>query len=424
MISTRAPAARDGSIAAQLSVEAGAVTRGALADERPLAASLAAGGLRMALAGGGTGGHIVPGLHLLAHAHAASRDLPRALDDVVWFTSGRAVEERVLASALAQRAGRDFERVVLPLEPAGGGAPSRAALALRTPPAVWTARRALVRHRSQVLLGLGGFTSLPAVIAARSLGIPVALLEINAEPGSATRWLARHAARVLHAWPATWNRAVLDARGKNAEVHRWIGPPLAPEFARPEPSDAERERARAALGFSSTRPLLVVLGGSQGSSALNQFLRTHAPALVAHGVQVLHQTGPGKLDEGAPPFSGYRAVEYLDPVAPTLVAATLVLTRGGASTLAEIAALRRPALVVPYPNHKDQHQVRNAEALGAGVRIVSESELGIGLRQQITELAGDASEFERARMSAALRAAVPLDAALRLYAELARIARA
>lgn len=427
MISTRTRSARDGTSSPHPSAENAADSRREPAPGVS-ARTRVAGGLRLALAGGGTGGHILPGLHLLAHAQAGHARLPRALDDVLWFTSGRAVEDRVLRGALQQSPRIPFERVVLPLEPEGGGAPSRGALVLRTLPAVLCARRALVHHRSQVLLGLGGFTSLPAVLAARSLGIPVALLEINAQPGSATRWLSRSAERVLHAWPSTWKRAIAGGNPRRGDVHRWIGPPLSPAFTSRAPGEPHEvpetsARARAELGFQPARPLLLVLGGSQGSGALNRFMRTHAPALVADGLQVLHQTGPGKLAEAAASFSGYRAVEYLDPVAAALIAATLVLTRGGASTLAEIAALRRPAVVVPYPHHGDHHQERNAEELGLGVRIVSESRLGTALRQELTHLASDAGREERERMSEALRAAVPLDGAARLYAELASIAR-
>ncbi len=431
MISTRTQNTRAGSSRVRPSIEDAfdpAPRETASFDARPGASA----GLRLALAGGGTGGHILPGLHLLAHARsegaggAGGARLPRALDDVLWFTSGRAVEDRVMSGTCMDGRDARFERVSLPLEPEGGGAPSRSVLALRTPPAILRARRALRRHGSQVLLGLGGFTSLPSVIAARSLGIPVALLEINAEPGSATRWLARYATRVLHAWPSTWKRAVAGGDPHRAEVHRWIGPPLAPAFTENLSTEEDRGAslsARADLGFDPDRALLLVLGGSQGSSALNRFVSTHAPALVAGGVQVLHQTGPGKLGEAAAPFSGYRALEYLDPVAPALRAATLVLSRGGASTLAEIAALRRPAIVVPYPHHADRHQERNAHELGSGVRIVPESRLGTTVRQELAELASDTGRAERERMSDAMRAAVPLDAAARLYGELAAIAR-
>jgi UDP-N-acetylglucosamine--N-acetylmuramyl-(pentapeptide) pyrophosphoryl-undecaprenol N-acetylglucosamine transferase len=380
-------------------------------------------GLRLALAGGGTGGHIVPGLHLLAHVRA--RDTAR-IDDLVWFTSGRAVEERVMSSARA--ASLALERVALPLEPEGGGAPSRAALLVRTPRAFARARSALRRHRSDVLLGLGGFTALPAVLAARSLGIPVALLEVNARRGAATRWLARFSQRVLHAWPSTLPERDRDSDRRDLrsepDLHDvWIGPPLAPEFQRAAHARDASERARAELGFDPERPLLVVLGGSQGALALNGFVRAHAPALVAHGLQVLHQTGPRKLGEGCPPFSGYRPVEWVDPVERALAAATLVLCRGGASTLAEIAAMRAPAIVVPYPHHVDRHQEHNARELGAGVRILPEQHLGLALRDEIARLCGPLGARELDDMRAALALAMPVDGSERLWLELLALAR-
>lgn len=400
--------------------------------------------LRLAFAGGGTGGHLVPGLHVLAAARARGG---AQVEDLVWFTSGRAVEERVLArldeyvaSADAganhivaateprvatqrsvatenRRAHTRVERVALVLEPEGGGAPSRSTLVLRTPRAVSVARRALVAHRSEVLLALGGFTGLPAVLAARSLGIPVALLEVNAHAGAATRWLARFAQRVFHAWPVTH----AAARGN---AHVWTGPPLAPEFTRGALPAEVSERARAELGFDPARPLLAVLGGSQGAAGLNTFVRVHGPALLASGVQVLHQTGPGRLTEALPALSGYRAVEYVDPAWRALAAATVVLCRGGASTLAEVAALRRPAFVVPYPHHKDQHQEKNARELGAGVEIVPESALGLATRDALIALCAPGGAAERARRSDALARAVPTDAAARIFDELCALASA
>lgn len=385
----------------------------------PVRAPASTAHLRLALAGGGTGGHLVPGLHVLEHA--ATRG---GLADLVWFTSGREVEERVLARLGERAAPTPVERVVLELEPRGGGAPSRARLVLRTPPSVMAARIALVRHRPDVLLALGGFTCLPAVIAARSLGIPVALLEINAARGAATRWLSRFAARVFHAWSAT----VPEGARIDAEIgfgaHRVVGPPLSNAFARGA-VDAPRARAaRAELGFAPERPLLVVLGGSQGALGLNRFVREHAPSLLVQGVQILHQTGPARAGESARALPGYRSLEYVEGMHAALAAATLALTRGGASTLAEIAALRLPALVVPYPHHADRHQERNARVFGPGLRIVEERALGAEFAGELARLCGPGGDEERQRMRAALAAAVPLDAAERLCDGLLELARA
>jgi UDP-N-acetylglucosamine--N-acetylmuramyl-(pentapeptide) pyrophosphoryl-undecaprenol N-acetylglucosamine transferase len=366
--------------------------------------------VRLALAGGGTGGHVVPGLHLLEHLRA--RAAPP--EDVLWFSAGRAVEGRVLARLDAHPGEFPLERVVLALEPGASGAPSFARLCARTPLETMRARRALARHGSDVLLALGGYTVLPAVLAARALGIPVVLLEINSVPGKATRALAGLAERVVHAWPAS-----VPPKSRR---HECFGPPLAPPFLRAPADAGGGARARAVLGFQADQPLLLVLGGSQGAAGLNRFLAREARAFVTQGIQVLHQTGPGRREEGAGELAGYRAVEYLDEVADALDAATLVLCRGGASTLAEIAARARPALVVPYPHHADRHQEQNALALGAGVRVVPEERLDAALVGTIARLVGPAGARERAAMSRALEQAMPRDGVVRLADELLLVA--
>jgi len=368
------------------------------------------GGLRLAFAGGGTGGHIVPGLHLLSELER-SEGGPA---DLVWFHSGRAVEERVLRGLEGTAANNVLERVVLKLEPAGGGAPVLARLALRLPAETLRARGALKRHRAQVLIGLGGFTTAPAVLAARSLGIPVALLEINAVAGRATRRLAPLCKRIYHAWSGTLP-AVPNAR----DLH--TGAPLAPDFMRAD--DASRSTARTALGVPLEQALLVVLGGSQGAQGLNQFLRAFAPKLVEAGARILHQVGPGRLAERASDVPGYEAVEYIDDVPRALTAADLVLCRGGASTLAEIGAVGTPAWVVPYPHHTDRHQERNARELGAGVRIVQEADLTAAACEALIRALGAEGEAERGRMRAALAATLPQGAAARILADLRTLVR-
>jgi UDP-N-acetylglucosamine:LPS N-acetylglucosamine transferase len=302
--------------------------------------------------------------------------------------------------------------VVLRLEPEGGGAPTWTRLAVHTAPAVRRARAALVAQRSEIVLGLGGFTCLPAVLAARSLGLPVALFEINAVPGRATRLLAPLAQRVFHAWP--------PPAGNPRE--RWTGPPLSAAFCAGPPDEARTREARRAEGFRAGAPLLLVLGGSQGARALNQFVARHVDLFARRGISVLHQTGPGRLSEGAFEREGYRRVEYLRDVARALSAATLVLCRGGASSLAEIGALARPACVVPYPHHKDRHQERNALRLGAGVRIVPEGRLDESMARELARLCGPEGVFEREPMSQALAGVVPLDGAARMWRELVALA--
>ncbi len=349
----------------------------------------------------------MPGLHLVARALCGAG--APALDDVLWFTSGRPVEDRVLAEVPSELC---WERVKLGLEPKRGGAPSKLRLLTRTPSSVVAARRALKRHRSQALLGLGGFTTLPAALAARSLGLPIALLEINAAPGQATRVLSHLSRRVFHAWSATL------PGGHESTRHRSCGAPVAPEVVAARLDDPQKATARAALGFDPERPLLLVLGGSQGAGSLNRFVREHAGRWIAAGSQVLHQCGPGRTDELEVALEGLRVEPYIAPIAPALAAASVVLCRGGASTLAEVAAACVPAWVVPYPDHSDMHQERNARELERGVRIVADEALDGELALELENSLGPQGAATRDRMRQALAAHSSHDAALKILVEL------
>ncbi len=368
--------------------------------------------LSLAFAGGGTGGHVVPGLHVLSQL----RKRRVVLDRVLWFGAGRAIEDRVFDAAGATLKGLVLERVTLALEPPSSGAPSLARVCLRSLPETRRALASLRSHQSQVLVGLGGYTSLPAVLAARRLGVPSVLVEINAVRGKATRWMAPFATRVVHAWPAS-----LPARP--SPRHVWFGPPLSSEFSAGPASEEEARAARAALGFAPDRALLLVLGGSQGALALNRFCRTFAPRLAEAGIQVLHQTGPGRRGEGPEERPGISTREYLDDVPRALRAATAVLCRGGASTLAEVAALARPALVVPYPHHRDRHQEKNARSLGDGVQLVPEERLGAAFCEELVCFLGARGEELRSEMSRALARSFPRDGADRLCDQILALAR-
>lgn len=356
--------------------------------------------MRLAFAGGGTGGHIAPGRRVLE----ALADHEERLVDLVWFTSGRAVEDRALQGLEGELGEASFERVVGRMEPAGGGAPGRARVAARLAPEVWSARRALRRHGSEVLLGLGGSSALAPVLAARTLGIPCAWLEVNTVSGRATRALAPLCRRVWHAWETTMTGRVGE------EV---VGPPLEARLFRGL-GEPELRATRESLGFGSGAPLLVVLGGSQGALGLNRFLEEHAGALVEGGLCILHQCGPGRTGEGARDLEGYRAVEYIDDVPAVLGAADLALARAGASTVAEIGAARLPAVFVPHPASPDRHQHRNAELLGEGARVLEEEELTAEFAAELIRLTGPEGLGERAAMREVLAGKVPSEGAERV----------
>ena len=368
-------------------------------------------GLRLAISGGGTGGHIVPGLHLLEHLRESSDDL----GDLVWFGSGRGVEERVLKHLPARTGRVPVEVLSLALEPPSGGAPNWVGLAVRTAPSVQRVRQALRAHRTQVVLGLGGFVTAPVALAARSLGIPMALLEINSVVGKANQWLSPLCQRVYHAWEGTVPIGASDR-------HLHMGPPVSPRLE-PTNGESSRSAAKDCLGFAVERPLLVVLGGSQGAQAINQVLAVGSGTLIEKGISILHQVGPGKLAQAAESQSDfYRAVEYVDEMDLALRAAHLVICRGGASTMAEVAAVQTPAWVVPYTHHRDNHQEHNARQLGDGVRVVQESTLADVL-PELPGFMGERGAAERERMRRALRRCLPRNAARLILDDLERLAR-
>ena len=353
--------------------------------------------MRLAFAGGGTGGHIAPGRRVL-------EALDERPTDLVWFTSGRAVEDRALTGLEESLGDAGWERVKGKIEPPEGGAPGLARIARRLLPEVWSARKKLKEHESQFLLGLGGFSALAPVLAARSLGIPCGWLEVNTVSGRATRALAPLCQQVWHAWEET-------SRGTSAD--EVVGPPLAAElFLEGDPEEAKA--TREGLGFDPERPLLVILGGSQGALGLNRFIASHAQAIVDGGLSVLHQCGPGRTGEGAGALESYQAVEFIEDVPRLLAAAELALARSGASTVAELGAARLPAVFVPHPASPDRHQHRNAALLGAGARVVDERDLDESCAQLLIQLGGAAGAEERAQMRAVLNGKVPHDGAGRV----------
>jgi len=205
------------------------------------------------------------------------------------------------------------------------------------------------------LVGFGGFTSTPLVLAGRLLGVPVALHESNRVPGLAIRALGRFARRVY--LPPGINLSSI-----REVATRHVGLPVRREFVRQSPGEA-----RVELGLDPQQKVLVVLGGSQGSGVLNDWMRTELASLASAGVQVYGVTGLGKGSEGVtmlPSKLGVpvrtESVVFSDRVAQLLSAADLVVSRAGAGTLAELIRCETPAILVPFPEAADDHQRANA----------------------------------------------------------------
>lgn len=294
------------------------------------------------LAGGGTAGHTSP---LIATAERLADLDPTGR--ITCIGTPRGLENRVIPEA-----GLALELVPpVPL-------PRKPTLDLLKVPfrlndAVRQARRIIRGAGAEVVVGFGGYVSMPAYLAARSLGLPVVLHEQNAVPGIANKVAARFARVVAVTFPGTpLPRATV------------VGMPLRKPIAQLD-RDASRPDALAALGLSGERPVLLVSGGSQGARSINIATADARERLLAAGVDVVHVLGPKNITDQdvvvADEATGARYIPlaYVDRMELAYAAADLMLARSGAGTVMETAAVGLPCVFVPLP-HGNGEQARNA----------------------------------------------------------------
>jgi UDP-N-acetylglucosamine--N-acetylmuramyl-(pentapeptide) pyrophosphoryl-undecaprenol N-acetylglucosamine transferase len=346
--------------------------------------------MRVVIAGGGTGGHLYPGI-------AVARELLRRSPDarITFAGTARGIESRVVP-----REGFELDT----LRSAGLKATSAAARIrglLLIPLSGLDAWSIVSRRKPDLVIGVGGYSSGPVVLVAALRRIPTLLLEQNAVPGLTNRLLARavSAAAVTFASTAAYF-------GRRAFV---AGNPVRAEFLSENPVPADR-----AAGPSR----ILIFGGSQGAHAINVAMVEAAAQLAAHpgGMAITHQTGERDLELVR---DGYRRAGLEARVEPFLFAmdreiasADLVVCRAGATTIAELTASGRPSLLVPLPTAADDHQRKNAEVLAASgaAEIIEQAHLtGAVAAGRIGALLGDPARL--ARMSAAARALARPDAA-------------
>jgi UDP-N-acetylglucosamine--N-acetylmuramyl-(pentapeptide) pyrophosphoryl-undecaprenol N-acetylglucosamine transferase len=319
--------------------------------------------------GGGTGGHLYPAL-ALAQALEARRPDVRAH----FVGARRGIEARVLPA-------RGVPHTLLPVEGLRRGGGLAGVFAnLRIGGALVGTLVRLGREmrelRPALVVVTGGYAGGPAGIVANLLRIPLALQEQNAVPGMTIRVLARRARQVHLAFPEA--RTQLPARARSRA--RISGNPVRP----PEP--VARAEAAAAFGLDPERPVVLVVGGSQGSRALNEavveLVRAGGAAELPDGAQLLWATGPTHLRAvrealgGDPP--GVHAVGYIDAMPVALSLAQVAVSRAGAMGTSEFLAWGIPSILVPLPTAAADHQTRNARALeeaGAAL-VIPETELG------------------------------------------------
>lgn len=301
--------------------------------------------MRILLAGGGTGGHVIPAI-------AIAQELQKQYGaEVLFIGTARGIENRLVPAA------------GFPLKLIEVGTLNRVSLAtklktaIRLPAAIWEARRLLSEFRPDVVIGVGGYASGPAMMAAVLKGLPTLVFEPNIVPGFANRVVAR------------WVSAAAVHFEETAQYFRRAkvtGVPVRQAFFEiaPKPTGAD--------------PTLLVFGGSQGARAINRVVIDSVATLLQRvpGICVVHQTGERDYNEAHTAYAALGGVveahRFIDNMPERFASADLVLCRSGASTVAEITAAGKPAVFVPFPRAADDHQKRNAEALeraGAAVTL-------------------------------------------------------
>lgn len=311
--------------------------------------------MRVVITGGGTGGHIYPGIAIaeaLAERDAAIR---------VLFVGAGGLESR-----LVPLEGFDFRRVAVRPFPRRLSIAAPWAIAV-TGFGMLQAIAILRQYRPQVVVATGGYAAAPVGSAAALLRVPLVVQEQNLHPGATNRILGRWACRVSVPHAA----AAAHFPGKAVVT----GVPV-----RRRALGGDRGRGLRRFGLEEGRLTVLVLGGSQGARSLNAVTVELVGLLAGGQVQILHQTGKNheewvrtRIREAGPPAVRYVAVAYIDDIADAYVCADVVICRAGAGTLAEVTAHGLPAILIPYPFAARGHQEANArvlEAAGAAVVVL------------------------------------------------------
>lgn len=358
---------------------------------------MTASGLRVLIAGGGTGGHIIPAL-------AVARELvSRHNAEVRFVGTARGLETKLVPAA-------GFPLELIPVGQLNQvSLTTKLKTALRLPANVVDCIRLLQRFRPHAVLGVGGYASGPAMLAAILLGVPTVAFEPNVVPGMANRLVGRWVRAAAVNFPGTTKYF------RNARV---TGIPVRPEFFQ----TCERPMDAA--------PQLLVFGGSQGARVLNRTLPQIAAVLLEAipSLTILHQCGARHVEETERLYREQDALRekwrgawsvqpYLDDMPRQIAAASLVLCRSGASTMAELAAAGRASLLVPFPLAADDHQRRNAEDFvqaGAAAMLPESEMTPERLLAELTVLLRDPARLRQ--MGAAARTLAHPDAAAEIAA--------
>ena len=359
--------------------------------------------MRLLIAGGGTGGHLFPGI-------AVAEEVVRRGGQVLFVGTSRGLEARAVPAA-----GYALELLeVSGLKRMGMVATLRGLF--RLPKAFFRSLAILRRFRPDVVLGVGGYASGPMVLVAALWRYPTAIQEQNSVPGITNRILARLVRVVMIAFDET--RRFFP--GRKTET---IGNPVRSKLV-------ATLTAVADAGEQSASPRILVVGGSQGARAVNDLVLAAVEVLARSGSLpvLVHQTGPSDKDRCSERYRAMGAADrvevrpFIDDMATEYRRASLVIARAGALTLAELAIADRPAILIPLPTAADDHQSKNAARLaaaGAAIVLNQRASSGAELAQLLGDLLTDAAR--RQAMAAAMHSLARPKAAAEIVDRLERL---
>ncbi len=367
---------------------------------------------RLVIAGGGTGGHVYPGV---AVAEEVIRRNPDAT--ITFIGTERGLESRILPNL-----GYTLETITVS-RLKGGGIWGRLKGLMRLPVGMFQSWRVLRRYRPQVVLGVGGYASGPALISAWLTWRPTAIQEQNATPGLTNRWLGKVTKAVFLGFDAAKSHF-------NTEKSAFTGNPIRAALCR---------RLEAAGGDVASAPTadaltILIFGGSQGARFLNEQVPTVLAQLAEQRpslrLTITHQTGEAEREQTERRYrdlglhDGVTVTAFIDDMPSAYGAADLAMCRAGALTVAELTAVGLPSLLVPFPFAADDHQTANAQvidAAGAGKLVQQRDWDHDAVCAWLTELADDRARL--ADMAQAAAGLEKLDAAKRIVDRLEELAR-
>ncbi len=332
--------------------------------------------MRIVIAGGGTGGHLFPGI-AIAEEFLKRNDLTR----IIFIGTKKGIESKLLGQLSYELKEIDIEGVK------GRGGKALVRVAYQIPKSIWQSRHILKQFNPHIVVGVGGYASGPAVLVAHFMRTPTAIAEQNAIPGITNRILGNFADKIFVTYAQTktyfpQEKVILS------------GNPVRAAFIVERGKEKEKKDYRH----------LLIFGGSQGAEAINKSIIDMLPQLqsIKNKIHIVHQTGSRQLEEVKRTYEqfgiGAKVEPFIVDMAGAYADADLIICRAGATSLAEITAAGKAAILIPYPWAANDHQLKNAQALaseGAAVLITERELSGSVLFSAIDNLLRDEQKLRR-----------------------------